>query len=232
MSLINLAVDYDEPYYPWYNYAHDSSVAAGLTTEDQEPPTRWDPHNHYGCTWEAWIDVLNKEVLKGDEGMYMRPPKEEAKEAVLRLYRNGFGIHFVTARGQFGDYGKVIKQLTKRQLLREGTPYDTITFTRDKGAAAKRLNIHYAVDDRPEHYTQFKEAGAVTFLLDERWNKDFKVPKNLRVYSLTEVADRLIEVYGNLTKLTSRQRTALQKQISQVKTGASLLREDDLAVLT
>lgn len=193
---IRVGFDYDEPIFPWYDYAHDASVAAGLTSSDAPPPTRWDPHSQYGCTIDEWFAVLDREVEKGDEGMYMRPCKASSVEWVNRLYDGGYEVYLITARGSFGTLGHVIKDLTKRQIEREGIKNHGLYFAPDKMEVIRDLRLDYFIDDRPKHFAEAMEAGADAYLLDERWNRDFEVPYSKRVYSVPEFARRIVRRHG------------------------------------
>lgn len=190
---IKVGFDYDEPLFPWYDYAHDASVATGLTTMDQDPPTVWDPHSHYGCTDEQWFEVLDHEVLLGDLGMYGRALKPGVVADMYRLKNRGIEIHLVTARGQFGTYGERIKQLTWEQVKREQVPYTTLTFTQDKFTTIRDLGLDYFIDDRPRYFDQAVDAGADAYLLDERWNQDFPVEDSRRVFTTRQYIDLIVK---------------------------------------
>lgn len=210
MSVIKVGFDYDEPIFPWYDYAHEVSVAAGLARAEDPPPTRWDPHNDYGCTQEEWFDVLNAEVRRGHDGMYGRPCKPEAVAAIRRLYAAGFEIHLVTARGSFGAHGNDIKRLTARQVVFEGIPNDGLHFAPDKTKVIRNLGLDYFLDDRPKHYDEAVAAGADVFLLNERWNQDLDVPENRRVNSVQEYCDYILGKHGFQRELTPQQRLLIR----------------------
>jgi hypothetical protein len=197
---IHIGVDYDEPMYPWYDYAHDVSVAAGLTSPDAPPPTRWDPHSHYGCTQQEWYDVLNAEVRKGLDGMYGRPLKPGVVEDMQRLYDEipGVLVHIVTARGQFGEEGKMIQELTRAQIASSGLPHDSLHFTPKKAPVVRRLGISKFVDDGPHNYEDLQFITD-TFLYDERWNQHVPVPRARRVKSFGQFVDRVVWDYRYAT---------------------------------
>lgn len=189
---IRVGIDYDEPIFPWYDYAHDAAVAYGLVREDQDPPTSWDPSTHYGCTLDEWIEVINNEVLKGPNGMYGRPIKPGVAADLSRLKRRGVEIHIVTARGQFGEFGERIKELTLQQIVNERIPYDYLHFTNTKGAVISANEINYMLDDRVEYYQEAGKAGARSYLLDERWNQHFATLPGRRLYTTRQYIDRIV----------------------------------------
>ena len=219
--MIKVGFDYDEPIFAWYDNAHDVSVKAGLTSPEAPPPTVWDPHSHYGCTIEEWFEVLNLEVLKGRDGMYGRPVKHSVVDAMRRMYTTGrYEIHLVTARGAFGDYGERIKRLTTEQVIREQVPHDSLHFTENKKDIIARLGLDYFIDDRDKYYLEAEAAGAEAYLLDERWNKDFEVPPERRVFSTVEYINKIMNRHGaDRPALTAKQRDSLMTYPSAAKFG-------------
>lgn len=211
MSIIKVGYDYDEPVFPWYDYAHDVSVAAGLTTMEQDPPTMWDPTTVYGCTLDEWYEVINQEVLKGPAGMYGRPVKPGVVADMYRLKNRGVEIHLVTARGQFGSYGDRIKELTHDQIVKEKMPVAGVHFSTDKYQTIKDLGLDYFIDDRVEYYQQASRAGARSFLLDERWNQGYATRPGRRVYSTRQYVDRIVRDLEQPTwsQIASRTRVTL-----------------------
>lgn len=209
--MIKVGFDYDEPIFTWYDYAHDVSVREGLADPQGEPPTEWDPTTTYGCTLDDWYDVLNREVLKGNDGMYAWPVNPDVVKMMRYMYATGrYEIHLITARGHFGSYGDDIKRLTQSQIIREGIPYDSLTFTEDKGREIRLRGLNYFLDDRDKYFTEAEEAGAEAYLLDERWNRDFEAPPGRRVASTEEYIRRIMNRHG-------RTRVSLTKpQISRL----------------
>ena len=196
--MIKVGFDYDEPIFPWYDYAHKVSLAAGLADPEGEPPSAWDPTTTYGCTLNEWYDVINNEVKKGIDGMYGWPVKPHVAEAMRFMYRTGrYEIHLITARGQFGSYGADIVELTKSQLIREMIPHHSITFTQDKIATFRSLGLHYMLDDREPYYHDAVKANVEAYLLDERWNQDADVPANRRLFSTLEYIDLIMGRHGS-----------------------------------
>lgn len=206
---IRVGIDYDEPIFPWYDYAHDAAVAAGLVREDQDPPTRWDPHSHYGCSIEEWIEVIDNEVLKGPNGMYGRPIKPGVAADLSRLIRRGAEVHIVTARGSFGSLGERIKELTVQQVISEKVPYTELHFANNKYQIIKSLGLDFFLDDRYDYYLDARKAGARSYLLDERWNRNERVFRPNRLYTTRQYVDLICrridsptgsEIFGDLPK--------------------------------
>jgi hypothetical protein len=200
---VNVGWDYDEPIFSWYDFAHEASIAAGLTTADAPGPTSWSPHDHYGCTPEEWYAALDAEVLKGLDGMYGRPAKPEAVAQVKRAHLLGYNNYVITARGSFGTLGDRVKAITRSQVIRDNLPVNGVYFAKNKVAKALELNLDYMIDDAPHNFTDLYEAGVNVFLLDERWNRDFSVPEGRRLYSVEEYVDLIARNEGNQFALSA-----------------------------
>lgn len=195
---IKVVIDYDEPIYPWYDYAHDTALAAGLADEEMEPPTQWDPTTVYGCELQAWYDALDAEILRGAHGMYHRPIKPGVRAQLLRLRNRGIEIHVLTARGSFGPLGERIKWLTRTQIVNENLPIDlaNVHFAKDKVPVLREIagdgnktDIYY-LDDRANYIEDAWMHGFYnSYLLDERWNQDAYVFEKNRVYSTRQFVD-------------------------------------------
>lgn len=220
-GVIKVGIDFDEPIYPWFNYAHKVSVTAGLATASMPVPTVWDPHTVYGVPRDRWLEVLDAEVEKGTEGMYAWPCDPNAIKAIRRLYTSGYEVHIVTARGSFGSKGHLIRELTKRQLLVEQIPHTALHFAPDKEEALRQNGIHYHLDDRPKHYAEAFEAGATPFLYSMPWNVKYPVPSAQRVHSLDEFVDLIIDRHGDLSVLTVAQRNATSSALWDYKNDPS-----------
>jgi hypothetical protein len=204
---INVGIDYDEPIFDWYDEAHNVCLAAGVADPDAPPPTTWDPSSHYGITLEEWYEVLDKEILRGMEGMYGLPLRPERVEQVRRLYTLGYGVHIITARGQFGKRTEMIKRLTRGQIVRSNMPYDSLTFAYDKADSARRLNLDYFLDDGPRNFDGVQPVVPQgTYLLTKPWNIDHPVDPWYRMDSLEDFVDLVVNRHGDLSQLTTAQR--------------------------
>lgn len=198
--MTEVGIDIDDVLARWYHDSHDICVRAGIT--NGVTPTTWRPYEEYGCTDQVWYDTLHKALL---DGYLLRMGVwEGAYPAVQRLWREGFGIHLITARGFFQD-GDLIREHTKIWLDAEDFIYDSLTFTQDKGQAAKDLELDYFIDDQPRNVLSVVNARPHTrcYLVTRPWNAnivDPHLPARLtpwkRVDSLTEFADIVIEEAG------------------------------------
>ena len=193
---VKVVIDYDEPIFPWYDYAHDTAMEYGLADEEMEPPTEWDPTTVYGCEQQDWYDAIDAEILRGADGMYGRPIKPGIRAQLLRLKRRGVPISVLTARGSFGPLGEQIKSLTREQIDRERLPIDHVYFQKDKLSILHMLALDgpktdiFYLDDRANYIEEAWKAGFYSsYLLDERWNQDLYVFEKNRVFSTRQFVD-------------------------------------------
>lgn len=204
-SVIKIGLDFDEPIFPWYAYAHEACLAAGLARPEHKP-TSWAPHETYECTLEEWVEVLDAEVLKGAAGMYRRPFKPGVVDAVKRAYQWGYEIHIVTARGGLGQYGEDIKRLTRQSIIHEGLPYTSLHFAKDKVPVAKELGLDYFIDDAPHNWQALHDAGINTYMHTETWNVNYPgVPLDRRVSSTKQFLQKIMDRHGRQNEVTQEQ---------------------------
>lgn len=197
IGTIKIGWDWDDVVFPWYRLAHKASVAAGIALPDHEP-TSWAPFEQYGCTADEWYRVLDDEVLKGAEGMYLHPLEEDIKWQFHRLDQAGFENHVVTARGSFGTLGHHVKELTQMQIDREGVPVKSLHFGHDKPEIINRLGLHYFIDDGPHNFGPIYERcpNTTVYLMNQSWNQDLVVPEGRRLYSVEEFADIVLHEHA------------------------------------
>lgn len=196
---VKVGWDYDEPVFPWYRLAHAASLEAGIALPEHEP-TSWAPHEHYGCTLEQWVEVLDNEVLKGQGGMYAFPIDETTKWQFHRLANAGMENHVVTARGSLGSLGEIIKDLTRAQIDREGLPVTSLTFNKKKAEVVNSLGLDYFIDDAPHNYEDLVEncPNTEVYLLDATWNTDLVVPEGRRLFSAEEYVDVILRKHATV----------------------------------
>lgn len=168
-GLPQIGLDYDDVIYPWFDQAHLACLRAGIAKSWHKPVT-WHPYLTYGVSKEDWIAVLDEAAISGD--LYHQPVERWKVDLIRRMYNRGYGIHFITARGSFGDNGKIIEKHTRSNLISSGIPYDSLTFSRDKVTPALELGLDYMLDDSPSNFDLLTGAGINAYLQDERWNQD------------------------------------------------------------
>lgn len=192
--------DFDEPIFKWFDAAHNACLDAGLADPEMPYPTKWAPYEEYGCTKEEWVAVIDRQVMRGSRGFYGSPIDPEAVALLKRLDSLGYENHIVTARGQFGTLGPVIKTLTREQVYRAGIPHESLTFTKEKGEVAAYLGLDYFIDDSLPNFWDVLGAGVDTFLLDCPWNRDDEivVPEGRRLASAEEYVNLIIDRHGDV----------------------------------
>ena len=208
---INVGYDFDEPIYPWNDLAHTASIKGGLCKRGTPRPVSWAPYEEYGCTAEEWYAVIDNEILHGD--MYLQPINRRLVEEMRRFYNRGYNIHIITSRGNFGPLGEQIKQITKSGLIRDGVPYTTLNFTKDKVPVALELGLDYMVDDHPKYHDPLTAAGINSFLLDAPYNQEHPEkwhPHGNRVKDVFQYMKIIMDNHGRPGDMTPAQKAHVQ----------------------
>lgn len=177
----DVLVDYDDVLYPWSKRAHELCSQAGITNGHEID--RWHFWESYGCSEEAVWEVLRKHTLTAE--LYDAPLIPNTLSQLRRLRYAGHRVHIVTARG-FGEMGELIELFTRNQIVQEGVPFDTLTFAKDKAAAALDLGASFALDDGTHNFEALREVGVVAVLQDAVHNQDYETPVGLRVSSVEQ----------------------------------------------
>lgn len=199
IGTVKIGWDWDDIIFPWYHLAHQVSLAAGIALPEHEP-TSWAPYEHYGCTPDEWYAVLDKEVIKGADGMYLHPLEDDNKWQLHRAASAGFENHVVTARGSFGTLGHHVKELTRTQIDREGVPVRSLTFSKKKSDVVNDLGLQYFIDDAPHNYIDLVDnTNADIYLLDQPWNQDCKVATGHRLFSVEEYVDIILRKHATVS---------------------------------
>jgi hypothetical protein len=179
---LRVGVDVDDVLFPWYDNAHQLCVNAKITNGVN--PTTWSPHEEYGCTMQAWLDVLEEGTLDG--ALYAGPPYLGAIDALWRLQNAGHSIHLVTARGFF-VLGHLIREQTVNWLADYDVPHDTLTFAKDKTIV--RTDVF--VDDSAKNVAALTAAGVQTWMVNQPHNA--AAVHHLRVDHVSEFVDAVLE---------------------------------------
>lgn len=177
---LTVGIDIDDVLFPWYDLAHEASVAAGIA--NGVTPTQWAPFADYGCTDQEWFDVLAAAL---HDGMYEAAPIPGAVEAVRRIADAGHQVHIVTARGLLA-HGLTIKAATVAWIEAHDVPHDALHFTGDKTTV--RTDVF--VDDHPKHTAALEGVGTTTYLVDRVYNRGTDHPR--RIAHISEFADAIV----------------------------------------
>jgi uncharacterized HAD superfamily protein len=189
--LFKVGFDIDDVLFPWYARVHQACLEAGITNDVE--PTTWRPYEEYGITQEEWIAALDVVTTKGN--LYLSTgPDEDAARALRSLVFDGHEIHLVTARGILG-HSRLIKRHTVRWLERYGIPYKSLTFTRDKGGAARFKELDFFIDDNVQNWLDVGSTNTASYLLDRPWNQELPsaMLDEFRVRSVQEYVDIIKE---------------------------------------
>lgn len=189
---LDIMFDYDDVVFPTMMSIHDLAREAGLHDGTVDPA--WQGWEAYGCSEEVYWDLWSDFALSG--GYTSTAPIPEAVEAMRRLYFAGHRIHIVTARG-FMSHASDIRTWTREHVEEFAVPWHTLTFARDKVAAAARIfdsewrTFDYAIDDSPKNIEALRGAGIKAYLLDHVHNTTHEY--DMRVASVGDFADIILQ---------------------------------------
>lgn len=180
--------DIDDVLMPWAEKVHQACIAAGLAKEGSTW-TNWSMWEDYGCTKEAWLEVVNGLVIPG--GIYHAPPYPGAAEAVRDVTRHGHTVHLVTARGFF-DHAEQIRAWTVDWIYEFRIP-GHLWFSRDKGRVAEQVKATHSIDDNVENAFNMMQAGTDSYLLNQPHNASAGWDPSRRVDSVAEFVERILD---------------------------------------
>lgn len=181
--------DIDDVQMPWLQRVHEACAAAGLTALDQKW-TQWEAWLDYGCSKEAWLEVVDSLVIPN--GIYHGDPYPGVVEANDRLLDAGVDLHFVTARG-FMAHTQEIRDWTREWVKRVYSDRKiTLWFAQDKGRIARQIGATHGVDDSFRNVIELSEAGVETYLMNQPHNADIVFPAARRVDSVPEFVERIL----------------------------------------
>ena len=98
---------------------------------------------------------------------------------VLRQLQKGYRIVLITARRP------TARPQTLAWLEEHGIPFDELHHAKDKTDVAEGIVV--AVDDHPEHVSDYLDQGVRVFLMDQPWNRTFAAPGATRVSGWDEL---------------------------------------------
>ena len=102
---------------------------------------------------------------------------------VLQQLQKGYRIVLITARRP------TARPQTLAWLEAHGVPFDELHHAKDKTDAAEGIVL--AVDDHPEHVSDYLDQGVRVFLMDQPWNRAFSAAGATRVSDWDELWKRL-----------------------------------------
>lgn len=180
-----VGVDVDDVLYGWFAAAHRLSVAAGITGGVE--PTSWAPYEDYGCTQEAWHEVLADGASTGD--LYHDEPLPDAISSLQALKDAGHTVHLVTARGQLAN-GHLIREHTVRWIFNHQVPHDTLTFSHVKSI----VRCDYFIDDNLDNIRDVTQSRTVGLLVDRPWNQEQSDGTYVRVPDVAAAVKLVLDI--------------------------------------
>lgn len=191
--MIHAMIDIDDVLFPWADSIHQRAHIAGLH-DGTKPYSSWSMWEDYGCSKEAWLEVVDKATA---DGMYHEPPMPGQVEALRRLWWEGVQIHLVTARG-FMAYADEIRAWTHDWVEEFAVPHHTLSFAKDKVAEQAVLGVRfdYAIDDGVHNFVALREDGIRALLVDRPHNQNLKVawhPYGERITGMDDFANIILK---------------------------------------
>lgn len=182
--MANWGVDCDGPL---YNFGESMKVylrTLGWEEGRLTDPEHWDFHEAWGMTkaefYRHFADGVNAGIVFLDGGV-----DPDAFRILKRLHRRkNDKVNIVTHRAKIGDLSEYN---TVRWFKREGIPYDSITFSKDKTIVKNDVFI----EDNAENHDALRAAGVGSYLIDKPWNRHLDT--GYRVYSWDEFYERARE---------------------------------------
>ena len=119
-------------------------------------------------------------------------PKLNAVENIKKLKEEGDQIFLITARFLSEKFN--VEELTKDWLEKYHIEYDKLILnSQDKVLVAEENNVDIFIDDNITHCMDMAKAGIKTYIMDSNVNKDFKDENIERVYSWSQLYQKIEE---------------------------------------
>lgn len=166
---IVIAVDIDGVCYNFVDKLRDYVIkkTGRPITDFPDASTWWFFIEQWGMTLEEYIEWANEGLFE-NEIFWRGDQIENALWGVSELYKMGYYIKFITARGGGKpDITNKCEQATYYWLNNNGFPYDEVVVSYDKFAYKYDLLI----DDSPSNYEACTAAGLNVLVFDQAWNR-------------------------------------------------------------
>lgn len=169
MKDIKIAIDLDGVCYNFVDTlrAFVMEKTGRPATDFPAANTWWFFIEQWGMTMEEYIDWANQGLYENK--IFWRGEQiQDALWGVSELYRQGYYIKFITARGGGKpEPTKVCEKATYFWLESNGFPYDEVIVSYDKSSYSYDLLI----DDSPSNYETCVKDGKHVLVFDQAWNR-------------------------------------------------------------
>lgn len=122
-------------------------------------------------------------------------PKENVKEVLIKLRKEGHKIILITVRNdkECAGEGEAFR-ITSEWLKEYDIPYDELNLAVfDKKAFCEEHKIDVFIDDSEKNDRAVSELGIKTFMAINNFNKDFKDEKIENIYNMDEFYEKIEE---------------------------------------
>lgn len=180
----NLIIDFDDVIYPFCNGIMAVLAAEGIAGTI----TQWALENDFGIEREAFWDMIYQP--KHHEILFMQQIENATLAQMRRLRYAGHRIHIVTARTN-----ETSEAFCREVVRRDNIPFDSLTFTKDKGPQVDELDAAFSLDDGPHNYMALDQQNHLTYLMDAPHNQEFNSIEGWpvrRLASMTNFANTVI----------------------------------------
>jgi hypothetical protein len=181
----NLIVDFDDVVYPFCNGIMAVLAVEGITGQI----TQWALENDFGIDREQFWDMIYQP--KHHELLFMQRIENETLAQMRRLRYAGHRINIVTARTN-----ETSEHFCREIVRRDNIPFDSLTFTKDKGPMVDEFDAAFSLDDGPHNYTALDQVNHLTYLMDAPHNQHFESTDEgwpiRRLASMTNFANTVI----------------------------------------
>lgn len=164
---MRIGLDIDDVLLPWSDAAHAAAEVAGIT--NGRAMTSWKAYEAYGCSADAYWDVVNDAYR---DGMLLGDPYPEVIDLLTATRAAGHSVHLVTARGFDGPLVPLVRAHTVEWV--DGIPHDSLTLSKDKTV----VHCDAFLDDSVPNVQALREHGVNAYLRDQPHNRhDIELPR-------------------------------------------------------
>lgn len=158
----NVIIDFDDVIYPFCQGIYAVLANEGI----YGTITRWDLEKDFGMERGDFWRLVNED--RHLETLYMQHCREDVLRPLRTLRYYGHRLHIVTARQT-----PMSEHFCREVIRRDNIPFDSLTFTKDKGPMVDELKASFSLDDGPHNYAALDQPGHLAFLMDAPHNQGY-----------------------------------------------------------
>lgn len=165
--MTTIGIDCDGVVYDFQAALRDYICAETKQTPDKFPPAEsWEFFvDQWGLTYEDYAGFISRGIAN-QKIFWQGTPIPGAIAGVTALFKAGYTINFITARGGFADRTRC-QWATASWLDEWGFPYHDIIYSEVKTLS----EIDVLLDDAPQNYLDRINKGMKAVVFDQPWNR-------------------------------------------------------------